>query len=61
MSVRKQKPIKKGLIVRPNIKGEKLIAVKPNRNAPCKCKSGKKTKNCCGADTKYYSTKPKVA
>jgi hypothetical protein len=28
---------------------------KTQRNELCKCGSGKKAKNCCGANTKYYS------
>ena len=34
--------------------GSPLRAVKQDRNALCKCGSGKKSKNCCGEDLKYY-------
>lgn len=25
-----------------------------NRNQPCECGSGKKSKKCCGSETKYF-------
>jgi hypothetical protein len=31
----------------------------PGRNDPCPCKSGKKVKNCCGIEKKYYQRIPK--
>jgi uncharacterized protein YecA (UPF0149 family) len=34
-----------------------LNAEKTSRNAKCKCGSGKKAKNCCGVETKYYTKK----
>lgn len=37
--------------------GEHLVAKATGRNARCRCGSGKKAKQCCGADTKYYSIK----
>ena len=37
--------------------GLPLVAVKPQRNSKCICGSGKKAKNCCGVETKYYTTK----
>jgi uncharacterized protein YecA (UPF0149 family) len=39
--------------------GKPLIARKFNRNELCPCKSGKKRKNCCGVETKYYQKKDK--
>lgn len=39
--------------------GHPIVTSKPNRNAKCRCGSGKKQKNCCGDETKFYSTKPK--
>lgn len=39
--------------------GHPIITSKPDRNAKCICGSGKKQKNCCGDETKFYSTKPK--
>ena len=35
--------------------GSPLKAVKPGRNDLCKCGSGKKSKKCCGTETKYYN------
>jgi len=40
--------------------GFPIIAVTPERNAKCKCGSGKKTKHCCGTATRFFSTKPKI-
>ena len=37
--------------------GFPLARKKVNRNAPCKCGSGKKAKNCCGTETKYAYSK----
>jgi len=34
-----------------------LTSRKQDRNAPCKCKSGKKAKNCCGCETEYFKPK----
>lgn len=39
--------------------GAPMVADKVGRNEPCPCGSGKKAKNCCGTETKYYSTKRK--
>lgn len=33
--------------------------VKYRRNDPCPCGSGKKSKNCCSPDSKYYVKKTK--
>jgi len=38
--------------------GSPIRTIVPERNSLCKCGSGKKTKNCCGCKTKFYSTKP---
>lgn len=37
--------------------GFPMIAVTAERNSKCKCGSGKKTKNCCGTQTNFFSTK----
>jgi CDGSH-type Zn-finger protein len=34
--------------------GYPIVARKQERNALCKCGSGKKAKNCCGTDVKYF-------
>jgi len=34
--------------------GKPLRAKSIGRNAPCKCGSGKKSKSCCGSETKYF-------
>jgi len=34
--------------------GLPIKAKKVNRNKPCQCGSGKKAKNCCGDQTKYF-------
>jgi len=34
--------------------GQPMRAQKQDRNAKCKCGSGKKAKNCCGCATEYY-------
>jgi hypothetical protein len=39
--------------------GKPFIARKFNRNDPCSCGSGKKCKNCCGTETKYFQKKDK--
>lgn len=36
-----------------NPNGKPLRAEKQDRNAPCKCGSGKKAKKCCGSTTAY--------
>ncbi|MDD4527760.1 MAG: SEC-C metal-binding domain-containing protein [Candidatus Margulisbacteria bacterium] len=41
-------------------KGDKLIARKTNRNSPCRCGSGLKSKNCCGCETTYLKKANKV-
>jgi hypothetical protein len=38
--------------------GSPILSVKPGRNKPCVCGSGKKAKKCCGAETKFYDSKP---
>lgn len=34
--------------------GAPIRSEKVGRNDPCPCGSGKKAKNCCGAETRYY-------
>ncbi len=34
--------------------GAPIKSVKVGRNAPCPCNSGKKAKNCHGADAEYF-------
>lgn len=48
------------LNIMPQEKGQQLIARKKRRNEPCACKSGKKTKNCCGDDSEYKCTTPRA-
>ena len=38
--------------------GTPFRSVKTDRNAPCKCGSGRKSKLCCGVEVKYYHSKP---
>lgn len=38
--------------------GSPIKSITPERNLKCRCGSGKKQKNCCGTNTKFYSTKP---
>jgi uncharacterized protein YchJ len=40
--------------------GKPFHAQKIGRNDPCPCKSGKKVKNCCKLETKYYTKKDPV-
>ena len=44
------------------IKGDgfPIVTARQDRNAKCRCGSGKKSKNCCGTETRYFSTKPKL-
>jgi uncharacterized protein YecA (UPF0149 family) len=42
----------KGILIKGN--GKPLMSKKIGRNDPCKCGSGKKSKNCCGTNTKYF-------
>lgn len=35
--------------------GSPIVSLKYNRNAPCKCGSGKKQKHCCGDKTSFHS------
>jgi hypothetical protein len=37
--------------------GFPMTVGKIGRNAPCKCGSGKKAKNCCGTNKDYYYSK----
>jgi len=37
--------------------GSPILTQKYDRNAPCKCGSGKKQKHCCGNQTAFHSTK----
>jgi len=39
--------------------GSPLRSVKFDRDAPYKCGSGKKQKNCCGCETKFFNSKAK--
>ena len=39
--------------------GRPFIVRKQERNALCKCGSGKKAKKCCGKDEQFYCRKPK--
>ena len=41
-------------LISPKEKGTQLHARKQNRNDKCSCGSGKKSKNCCGSDPRYY-------
>jgi uncharacterized protein YecA (UPF0149 family) len=41
--------------------GSPIVTRKQDRNALCKCGSGKKAKKCCGDQTSFYTTKPKEA
>lgn len=42
--------------------GKPFKSDKQDRNAKCKCNSGKKAKNCCGCETNYYTAKvPEVS
>lgn len=50
-----QKETRKVKIYKGN--GSPILASKTSRNQPCPCKSGKKAKNCCGADTTYHYSK----
>lgn len=34
--------------------GYPLIVLTPGRNEPCACKSGKKTKRCCGVKKEFF-------
>lgn len=38
--------------------GSPIVTSRQDRNAKCKCGSGKKAKHCCGTETNYFSTKP---
>jgi hypothetical protein len=40
--------------------GTPIRAKKVGRNEPCPCGSGKKSKNCCGTETKYFVKKKQV-
>jgi uncharacterized protein YecA (UPF0149 family) len=37
--------------------GSPFRVIKYSRNAPCRCESGKKQKNCCRVETEFYSSK----
>ena len=39
--------------------GSPIITRKPDRNAKCRCGSGRKQKYCHGVTTEFFSTKPK--
>lgn len=38
--------------------GSPIVTKRYDRNKPCECGSGKKQKKCCGAETKFYDSKP---
>jgi hypothetical protein len=38
--------------------GTPLLAQTQQRNASCRCGSGRKAKNCCGVAGQYFNTKP---
>ena len=42
-------------VINPKEKGERIVTLKTTRNDKCQCGSGKKQKNCCGSDTRFYS------
>jgi len=44
-------------VISPPENGKPLHATKYGRNEPCRCGSGKKTKNCHGTETKYFIKK----
>ena len=46
---------RKVIVINPKEKGERIVTLKPSRNAKCQCGSGKKQKNCCGDETRFYS------
>lgn len=39
--------------------GSPIMSLRINRNSRCKYGSGKKSKNCCGTDTRYFHSKTK--
>lgn len=39
--------------------GFPIVGITPERNSKCQCGSGKKTKNCCGIKSQYFSTAPR--
>lgn len=41
--------------------GSPLISVKVDRNALCKCGSGKKQKKCCGVERRWFNSRPTAA
>ena len=49
---------RKVLILKGN--GSPLIAKPVGRNVKCRCGSGKKSKNCCGAETEYYHSNKNI-
>jgi len=51
-----QKETRKVKIYKGN--GSPILASKTSRNQPCPCKSGKKAKSCCGANTTYHHSDP---
>jgi len=42
-------------VINPKEKGQRIVTLKPARNAKCQCGSGKKQKNCCGSETRFFS------
>lgn len=37
-----------------------LTVKEQRRNDPCKCRSGKKAKNCCGTNKQYFSREQQI-
>lgn len=52
IEITEPKPLTPGGYLRGN--GRPFRAEKKDRNAPCPCGSGKKTKRCCGDRTEYF-------
>lgn len=38
--------------------GNPIVSQIFSHNAKCRCGSGKKTKHCCGNETKFFNSKP---
>lgn len=51
---------RKVLLISPSEAKSPLMSRKLHRNAKCVCGSGKKQKQCCGSETRYYSLNPKL-
>ena len=44
-------------LISPKEEGHVIVSEKVMRNGLCPCGSGKKSKKCCGSDTKFFSVK----